>query len=67
MNRLSKVLGLRRCIIGLRFLYFKRDYIEENIPEYGRKTSYCMMVEHRKEIRRAWRSRPILSQRMKAF
>ncbi len=49
VNRLSKVLGLRRCIIGLRFLYFKRDYIEENIPEYGRKTSYCMMVKHAME------------------
>lgn len=43
-NRLHKALLLRREIIGVRFLYFRYEYEKLDIPEYGHKTSYCMMV-----------------------
>lgn len=46
VNRMTKALGLRRKIIGVRFLYFKHEYDKLSVEEYGRKTSYCMMVKH---------------------
>ena len=41
VNRMTKALGLRRKIIGVRFLYFKHEYDKLSVEEYGRKTSYC--------------------------
>lgn len=41
VNRMTKALGLRRKIIGVRFLYFKQEYDKLTVEEYGRKTSYC--------------------------
>ena len=49
VNRMTKALGLRRKIIGVRFLYFKQEYEKLSVEEYGRKTSYCMMVKHAME------------------
>lgn len=49
VNRMTKALGLRRKIIGVRFLYFKQEYDKLAVEEYGRKTSYCMMVKHAME------------------
>lgn len=49
VNRMTKALGLRRKIIGVRFLYFKHEYDKLSVEEYGRKTSYCMMVKHAME------------------
>lgn len=46
VNKMSKALRLKRCIVGVRFLYFQHEYKRLDIPEYGRKTSYCMMVKH---------------------
>ena len=46
VNRMTKALGLRRNIVGVRFLYFKHEYDNLELEEYGRKTSYCMMVKH---------------------
>lgn len=46
VNRISKALRLKRCIIGVRFLYFQHEYDHLDILEYGRKTSYCMMAKH---------------------
>ena len=45
VERLDKSLGLKRKIIGVRFLYFKTEYEGLNIEEYGKKTSYCMMIQ----------------------
>ena len=42
---LNKMLGLDREIIGVRFLYFSDDYKQLDVDEYGKKTSYCMMVK----------------------
>ena len=46
VNRITKALGLRRDIVGVRFLYFKHEYDNLELEEDGRKTSYCMMVKH---------------------
>ena len=46
VNRMNKALGLKRCIVGVKFLYFEHEYHNLEINEYGRKTSYCMMVKH---------------------
>lgn len=46
VNRMKKSLGLRRHIVGVRFLHFEHEYNALEIDEYGRKTSYCMMVKH---------------------
>ena len=46
VNRMTKALGLHREIVGVRFLYFKHEYDSLELKEYGRKTSYCMMVKH---------------------
>lgn len=46
VKRMTKALGLRREIVGVRFLYFKHEYDNLELEEYGRKTSYCMMVKH---------------------
>ena len=43
VNRMTKALGLRRKIIGVRFLYFKQEYDKLAVEEYGTKTSYCMI------------------------
>lgn len=45
VDYLSKMLGLEREIIGVRFLYFEDDYQSLESEEYGKKTSYCMMVK----------------------
>ncbi len=45
IDYLRKILGLERKIIGVRFLYFADDYRRLEIEEYGKKTSYCMMVK----------------------
>lgn len=45
VDNLNKMLGLEREIIGVRFLYFADEYRELKIEEYGKKTSYCMMVK----------------------
>lgn len=45
VNCLNKALGLKRKVIGVRFLHFKAEYQELDIEEYVRKTSYCMMVQ----------------------
>ena len=37
VNRMTKALGLRRKIIGVRFLYFKHEYDKLSVEEYGRK------------------------------
>lgn len=49
VNRLKKSLRLKRHIVGVRFLYFQHEYEELHIEEYGKKTSYCMMVKHAME------------------
>ena len=46
VEKISKALGLERCIIGLQFLYFQHEYDKQEVEEYGRKTSYCMMVKY---------------------
>lgn len=46
VSLLNKALGLKRHVIGVRFLYFSSDYKKLEVKEYGRKTSYCMMVKH---------------------
>ena len=46
VNRITKALGLQRNVVGVRFLYFKHEYDNLKVAEYGRKTSYCMMVRH---------------------
>ena len=46
VNRMNKALGLKRCIVGVKFLYFEHEYHNLEINEYGRKTSSCMMVKH---------------------
>ena len=46
VNRMTKALGLQRKIIGVRFLYFRHEYDNMDVAEYGKKTSYCMMVKH---------------------
>lgn len=46
VNRMSKALRLKRRVVGVRFLYFQHEYDRLDISEYGRKTSYCMMVKH---------------------
>lgn len=46
VNRMNKALGLKRCIVGVKFLYFEHEYHNLEINEYRRKTSYCMMVKH---------------------
>lgn len=45
VNCLNKALGLKRRIIGVRFLYFKSEYQKLELEEYGKRTSYCMMVQ----------------------
>jgi uncharacterized protein (DUF169 family) len=45
VERLDKALGLKRKIVGVRFLYFKTEYESLEIEEYGKKTSYCMMIQ----------------------
>ena len=37
VNRMTKALGLRRKIIGVRFLYFKQEYDKLAVEEYGTK------------------------------
>ena len=39
VDYLSKMLGLEREIIGVRFLYFEDDYQSLESEEYGKKTS----------------------------
>lgn len=46
VNRMTKALVLRRDVVGVRFLYFKHEYDNLEVEEYGKKTSYCMMVKH---------------------
>lgn len=46
VNKMTKALGLRRYIVGVRFLYFKHEYDSLEREDYGKKTSYCMMVKH---------------------
>lgn len=46
VNKLGKMLGLSREIIGVRFLYSFKEYQEIEIEEYGKRTSYCMMVKN---------------------
>lgn len=46
VNRMIKALGLKRCVVGVRFLYFEHEYKALEIEEYGKRTSYCMMVKH---------------------
>ena len=46
VNRMTKALGLQRKIIGVRFLYFRHEYDNMDVAEYGKKTSYCRMVKH---------------------
>lgn len=46
VNKLKKALCLRRNIIGVKFLYFKHEYERSEIPEYGRKTSFCVMARY---------------------
>lgn len=46
VNRMYKALRLERQIVGVKFLYFQHEYDELEIADYGRKTSYCMMVKH---------------------
>ena len=44
VSRLSKALQLKREIIGLKYIYFEHEYSELDMQEYGKKTSFCMMV-----------------------
>lgn len=37
VERLDKALGLKRKIVGVRFLYFKTEYESLEIEEYGKK------------------------------
>ena len=46
VEKISKAVGLERYIIGLRFLYFKHEYEKQEVEEYRRKSSYCMMVKY---------------------
>ena len=45
VNKITKALGLKREIVGVKFLYTKEDYENIDIDEYGYKTSLCMMVK----------------------
>ena len=45
-DQLTKMLGLKREIIGVHFLYTFREYNELEVEEYGKRTSYCMMVKN---------------------
>lgn len=49
VEKISKALGMERYIIGLRFLYFKHEYEKQEVEEYRRKSSYCMMVKYAME------------------
>lgn len=49
INRLTKALGLKRHIIGVKFLYFESEYQNTDACEYGKRTSYCLMVKHAME------------------
>ena len=49
VNRMHKALRLNRYIVGVKFLYFEHEYKNLELQEYGRKTSYCMMVKHAME------------------
>ena len=46
VNRMHKSLRLKRHIVGVKFLYFKHEYDELELQDYGKKSSYCMMVKH---------------------
>lgn len=37
VNRMTKALGLQRKIIGVRFLYFRHEYDNMDVAEYGKK------------------------------
>ena len=45
VNTLEKALGLARHVIGVQFIYFKQEFEALTIPDYGKKTSFCMMVK----------------------
>lgn len=45
-DQLTKMLGLKREIIGVRFLYTFQEYNKLEVEEYGKRTSYCMMVKN---------------------
>ena len=46
VNRMCKALRLNRNIVGVKFLYFEHEYNNLDLNDYGKKTSYCMMVKH---------------------
>lgn len=45
VSKLEKSLGLKRHVIGVQFVYFKSEYEALDIPDYNKKTSFCMMVK----------------------
>lgn len=45
-DQLTKMLGLKRKIIGVHFLYTFEEYNNLEVKEYGKRTSYCMMVKN---------------------
>ena len=37
VSKLKKALCLKRNVMGVRFLYYKHNYDELDLPEYGKK------------------------------
>ncbi len=46
VSKLKKALCLKRNVMGVRFLYYKHNYDELDLPEYGKKTSFCVMARY---------------------
>ncbi|WP_055078990.1 DUF169 domain-containing protein [Lagierella massiliensis] len=45
VNKIIKILDLQREIIGVKFLYYKEEYDQIDVEEYGLKTTYCNMLK----------------------
>ena len=40
VNKIKKVLKLEREIIGVKFIHYKEQYDENEVKEYGLRTTY---------------------------
>ena len=49
VNKIKKVLKLEREIIGVKFIHYKEQYDENEVKEYGLRTTYCNMVKRAME------------------
>lgn len=52
VRRMTAALGLKRRIVGVRFLYTWAEYEDSPLPEYGASTRFCYMVKQAGEGKR---------------